>query len=72
MQGQSEALTSTEIVPNSYEYRYLTDEIVPLKNPVGEDITVDKKQGYRFEKVLNCRIGSIYTFQEVRASVTRI
>lgn len=50
MQGQSEALTSTEIVPNSYEYRYLTDEIVPLKNPVGEDITVDKKQGYRFEK----------------------
>ena len=27
MQGQSEALISTEIVPNSYEYKYLTDEI---------------------------------------------
>ena len=48
MQGQSEDLTSTEIVPNSYEYRYLADKIVPLKNPVGEDITYNKTQGYRF------------------------
>jgi hypothetical protein len=35
MQGQSEDLTSTEIVPNSYEYRYLANKIIPLKNPVG-------------------------------------
>ena len=53
MQGQSESLTSTEIVPNSYEYKYLTNEIVPLKNPVGEDITFAKTQGYRFERSVN-------------------
>lgn len=49
MQGQSEALTNTEIIPNCFEYRYLKDEIIPLKNPVGEDITFDKLQGDRFE-----------------------
>ena len=49
MQGQSEALTRTEIIPNSYEYKYLTDEIVSLKNPVGENITYDKTQGYLFD-----------------------
>lgn len=50
MQGQSETLSSTEVVNGCYEYKYLTDEIIPLKNPVGEDITLDKTQGYRFEK----------------------
>lgn len=49
MQGQSEALTSAEIVPDCYEYKFLTDEIVSLKNPVGEDITFDNTQGYRLD-----------------------
>lgn len=49
MQGQSEALTSTEIVPDCYEYKYLTDQITSLKNPVGENITFDKTQGYLFD-----------------------
>lgn len=48
MQGQSEALLSAEIVPGSYEYKYLTDEFAPLKNPVGEDITYDTKSGSPF------------------------
>ena len=49
MQGQCEALTSTEIVPNCYEYKYLANKMIPLKNPVGEDITYDKTPGYRFD-----------------------
>ena len=49
MQGQSEALTSTEIIPNAFEYRYLNNKLIPLKNPVGEDITFDEMQGYRFD-----------------------
>ena len=53
MQGQSEALTNAEIVPDSYEYRYLTNKIIPLKNPVGEDITYNKTQGYRFDNETN-------------------
>lgn len=55
MQGQSETLSSTEVVNGCYEYKYLTDEIIPLKNPVGEDITLDKTQGYRFEKGIDQR-----------------
>ena len=50
MQGQSEALTGTEIIPNAFEYRYLDNQIIPLKNPVGEDIAFDKTQGYRYEQ----------------------
>ena len=39
MQGQSEGLPQfNPIIENAFEYRYLTDEIVPLKHPVGEDI----------------------------------
>lgn len=53
MQGQSEALTSTEIIPNGFEYKYLNNQIIPLKNPVGEDITFDKTQGYRYEQGVN-------------------
>lgn len=49
MQGQSEALTNTEIIPNAFEYRYLNNKLIPLKNPVGEDITFDEMQGYRFD-----------------------
>ena len=46
MQGQSECLSECNIVKNAYEYRYLTDEAVPLKNPVGESITYEWKRGY--------------------------
>ncbi len=45
MQGQTEQLTSTEPIPNAFEYRWLEDQILPLKNPVGENITYDKTQG---------------------------
>lgn len=45
MQGQSEALTDTRPVEHSYEYRFLSDSMVPLKNPVGEDITYNKTAG---------------------------
>ena len=48
MQGQSESLTNTDVVPLSYEYKYLTDEIVPLKNPVGEDVAINKTKGKPF------------------------
>ena len=53
MQGQSDALTSTAVVENCYEYRFLTDEVVPLKNPVGEDIAADFNKGYAFTKGAN-------------------
>ena len=43
MQGQSEALTGTEPIEGAYEYRYFGDCAVPLKNPVGEDITYGKE-----------------------------
>lgn len=46
MQGQSERLTGTTPIPNAGEYKFLTDEIVPLKNPVGEDIRYDHTPGY--------------------------
>ncbi len=45
MQGQSEALTDTEPVEGALEYRLLDDSLVPLKNPVGEDITTDGTAG---------------------------
>lgn len=46
MQGQSECLSEEAIVENAYEYKFLKDELVPLKNPVGENITYDFKEGY--------------------------
>ena len=45
MQGQTEKLTSVSIIENAYEYKYLNDTIVPLKNPVGEDIRIDNTAG---------------------------
>jgi len=50
MQGQSECLTDTQSPLNCYEYKYLTNEIVLLKNPVGENITCDFKEGYVFDQ----------------------
>lgn len=45
MQGQSEALTDTDPVEGALEYRFLDDSLIPLKNPVGEDITTDGTAG---------------------------
>lgn len=45
MQGQSDCLSENEIVENAYEYKFLEDEMVPLKNPVGENITYKKECG---------------------------
>ena len=50
MQGQSECLSNTEPVPGAHEYKFLTDTIVPLQNPVGEDIKSDFSEGYPFTK----------------------
>ena len=46
MQGQSETLSEHDIVKDAYEYKWLTDELVPLQNPVGENITYSMDQGY--------------------------
>ena len=41
MQGQTEVLSENEIVENAFEYKFLGNEFVPLRNPVGEDICYD-------------------------------
>ena len=46
MQGQSECLTENGVVNDAYEYKWLTNEMVPLQNPVGENITYSMDQGY--------------------------
>ena len=48
MQGQTETLTGTDPVPNAWEYRFFTDSLEPLKNPVGENIRADLTEGYLF------------------------
>ena len=53
MQGQSEALTDTEPVCGAYEYQWLSDQLVPLCNPVGENITYDKTAGEAVTKETN-------------------
>ncbi|MDY2841611.1 MAG: hypothetical protein SOT08_02945 [Candidatus Borkfalkiaceae bacterium] len=45
MQGQTERLTENEVVSDAYEYKFLTDKLVPLKNPVGENIAVGYEKG---------------------------
>ena len=45
MQGQSERLSENAIVPGAWEYRYLTDALIPLQNPVGENIRCDGTAG---------------------------
>lgn len=46
MQGQSERLSENDIVNDAYEYKWLTDELLALQNPVGENITYSMSQGY--------------------------
>jgi 3-methyladenine DNA glycosylase AlkD len=48
MQGQSERLSEHETVGSAWEYKMLSDELVPLRNPVGEDITYEGGTGYTF------------------------
>ena len=43
MQGETEGCSETEEVPGALEYKYLTDTLTPLKNPVGENIGHDMK-----------------------------
>ncbi len=55
MQGQSECLSESETVRGAYEYRLLSDGLVPLKNPVGEDITYDLRAGYPYSERVSAR-----------------
>lgn len=48
MQGQTECLSECETVRNAWEYRYLTDSLVPLRNPVGESISYDLTEGFPY------------------------
>ena len=50
MQGQCECLSECAAVPHAWEYRWLTDSLVPLRNPVGENITHQNEEGYPFLK----------------------
>ena len=50
MQGQAETLPCREPVPGAYEYKFCSDGIVPLRDPVGEDILRDKSAGRRIDK----------------------
>ena len=45
MQGQTECLSENAEVNNAYEYKWLTKELTPLKNPVGESITYELTNG---------------------------
>lgn len=47
MQGQSDCLSESEAVTGAFEYRYTSNSLVPLRNPVGEDITYESyRLGY--------------------------
>ncbi len=48
MQGQSECLSECEAVERAREYKYISDTLAPLKNPVGEDIRFDGGAGYAY------------------------
>lgn len=46
MQGQTERLSEQDPVDCAWEYRFLTDTLAPLQNPVGENIFYDLTPGY--------------------------
>jgi len=46
MQGQTECLSESEVVENAFEYKWMADLLTPLKNPVGETVTVNKTPGF--------------------------
>ena len=44
MQGMTECLpVCNDPVPNALEYRYLTDSLIPLRHPVGENIDYNER-----------------------------
>ncbi|MBP3633563.1 MAG: tRNA (guanosine(46)-N7)-methyltransferase TrmB [Oscillospiraceae bacterium] len=49
MQGETERLSEAETVKDAYEYKWLTNKIVPLRNPVGENIKFDGSEGWALE-----------------------
>ena len=50
MQGQSERLSENAPVEQAWEYRYLEDALIPLQNPVGENIRIDHSRGIAHQK----------------------
>ena len=50
MQGQSGSITETDVVDNAFEYKFLSDELVPLKTPVGENIGYDLKETFAYDE----------------------
>jgi len=48
MQGQCDRLSDDSIVEGAYEYKFLSDSLAPLKNPVGENIKKDYTEGYTY------------------------
>ena len=49
MEGQSERLIDDSVVHGAYEYRYATDEMLPLCDPFGENLCYDGKEGAAYE-----------------------
>ena len=45
MQGESEMLLPAHEIKGAFEYKFLSDSIVPLSDPVGENITFDLREG---------------------------
>ena len=56
MQGQSERLSECETVEHAFEYRLLEDRLIPLRNPVGENIKYERCGGYPFEAGADLRV----------------
>jgi len=50
MKEQTECLSENKVVENAFEYKFLSDSFVPLKNPVGEDIGYDFKETFVYKK----------------------
>jgi hypothetical protein len=48
MQGQAECRLGDTPFEGVLEYRFLTDSLIPMKNPCGEDILFDGTEGFPF------------------------
>lgn len=49
MEGQTEKLLDSSVVPDAYEYKYATDSLVPLRDPFGENLKYDGTAGDAYE-----------------------
>ena len=49
MEGQTEKLLDSSVVPGAYEYKYATDSLVPLCDPFGENLLYDGTAGVPYE-----------------------